>query len=658
MRSLAGFPGTVHPVHPHADDVLGRRAFPDVAALPAVPDLALVAVPAASAPGVVRACGLAGVAGAVVYAGGFAEAGSDGARLQDALAAAAAETGIRVLGPNTSGFIAPHHGLCASFVGAAAGVPTGPLAIVAQSGGVNLALAFAAQAEGLGVRFGVGLGNAVDVGFADILEHVAADPGVGVVALAIEGAHDGRRLVDAVSRLVERVPVVALKVGRSDVTAFAQSHTGSLTGNWSVTRSALRQAGAVVVDDTTALIDAARALAMTRLPAGERPGVGLVTGQAGPGLLLADALGVAGVALPELPSETQRALEAQIGPLTFRRNPVDTGRPGSSFPDVLRTVAASEAIDLLAVYVLDEPEVVDVADALGAVDARPLVVGTGGPPARVGALRDRLAGEGIPVYPTPERTAAAVSALVADARARHRRRSVPQPPAQGAHAPASAAGDWDEDRAKQLIAAAGIPVPARRVCASHAEAIEAAMEIGFPVVAKLVHPELRHKTELGAVRVGLQDRTTLAVALAELDAVPVPASAVARYLVEAMAPPGPELLVGAVRDPAFGPLVVMGAGGVEAELGEAVAIRLAPIGVAEAATMLDELSFADRYRGFRGGPAVDQAALARTAAAVSSLIAERPDIAELEINPLRVAPDGAVLALDALVVSTAQTPET
>lgn len=650
MRSLAGFNGSVYPVHPTAQEVLGHRAYGTIDQLPEIPDLALLVVPAPAVPRLVRECGVAGVAGAVVHAGGFAEAGYEGGTLQRELAAAATETGIRLLGPNTSGFVAPQLGLCASFVSSAATIRTGPLAIVAQSGGVNHALAFGAHSEGLGVRLAVGLGNAVDLSFGDVLDHLGTDADTGVVALAIEGVDDGRALIESIERLVDRVPVVALKVGRNDVADFAKSHTGALTGSWKVARAALAQAGAVVVDDTTELLDAARALVRIRLEPRRRVGVGLITGQAGPGLLLADALVGRGVELPELPVRVQDELKAAMGSLTFRRNPVDTGRPGPGFGRVMSAVASAPEVDMLAVYLLDEPDAIDTVEALRG--AGPVVLGTGGPPARVEATCDALDRHDVPVFPTPERAASAVAAIAHDAQSAYRRGrldSAALTPHAIGDVPAES-GDWDEDRVKHLVASLGIAVPPRAVCTSHRDALRAAAALGFPVVAKLVHAKLRHKTDVGAVRTGLRDSEELAEALTQLDGADAPGGC--RYMVEAMASPGPELLLGAIRDPVFGPLVVLGDGGVDAELSDDASIRPAPVSQQEASTMLDELAAAKRYRGYRGATPVDETKLAAGISSISVLLASHPEIAEIEINPLRVDASGVPLALDALVVAT------
>lgn len=650
VRTLGTFPGAVYPVHPKAESVNGLAAFPRVAELPEAVDLALIALPAPAVPGALRECREAGVGGVVVHAGGFAESGPGGSALEAELAAVVGEGGIRLLGPNTSGFMAPPRRLFATFVAAAREIPAGPLAIVAQSGGVNHALAFAAAREGLGVHLAAGLGNAPDVTVADVLDHLAEDDRVGVVALALEGVGDGRRLIETVERLVDRVPVVALKVGRTDAIGdFARSHTGALAGSWAVTRSLLRQAGAVVVDDTTALIDAARALASVRLAPKPDPGIGVLTGQAGPGLLLADALGGERIALPELGADSQRHLTELLGGLTYVRNPVDTGRPGPTLPAVLETMRADPAVDLVAGYFLDEEDAVDPVAALGGSHDVPLILGTAGPASRVDAVRDELATRGVPVFPTPERTAAASAGLLEDARNRARRlrasrERAPRPDAS--QIPAIPTAGLDEHGAKQLLDSIGIPSPARAICDSEAEALLAAERLGFPVALKLAHPQLAHKTEIAAVRLGIATPNDLAAALGRLRRVPAPPGS--RFLVEEMAPSGPELLLAAVRDPAFGPIVVLGAGGTAAELLNDVTMRLAPVHPTQAASMLDDLQTRELFQGFRGAPAVDPDELASALTALGDLLLEQPDLAEIEINPLRVSRAG-LLALDAVV---------
>ncbi len=643
MHSLASFAGPVIAVNRRGESVAGRPGVQRLSELGDAVDLVLVAVPAEAVPGVLRECAEANAGAAVVHSGGWGEAGPGGEALQAELVAVAGETGLRILGPNTSGFFAPPERLCASFVRTAAELPAGGLAIVAQSGGVNHALAFLAAGEGLGIRLGVGLGNSADVGFPDVLDALAEDAAVEVVALAIEGVAEGRRLVEAIERISARVPVVALKTGRTDVDAFSRSHTGALTGSWRVTRAALAQAGAVVVDDMTQLIDAAQALRLVRLPPLAQPGVGVVTGQAGPGLLLADELGSLGVRMPELPAASLDRLGELLPPITFQRNPVDTGRPGETFASVLETVGGTPGIDALAVYLLDEPDAVDPIALLAGVEAPAVLALTATPPA-FAAARDKLAAAGVPVLATPERCARAVAAIVRDAAQRARRPTGRARPAVSSFAPA---GDWDEDLAKQLVADAGLAVPARFVCSTHDEAFAALGRLRPPLVAKILDPAIEHKSDLGGVRLGIRDVSELGAALTAIDALGRDGH---RYLLEETAPPGPELILGARRDPAFGPIVALGMGGTAAEALGDVVVRVAPLEPAEAETMLGELAGAAAFRGARGAPAVDLRALVSAIVSFGDLIVGRDDIAELEVNPLRVT-SGGLVALDALVVA-------
>ncbi len=689
-RSLAGLPGPLYPVNPRGGTIAGHQAYESIAAVPGDVDLAVLVVPPRAVPGALEECGRAGVRAAVICAGGFAESGADGRQLQERVRDIARAYGIRVLGPNTSGFMNPPAGVLANFLPGVTALPPGPAAIVAQSGGVNLALCFLAAADGLGIRLGVGLGNAVDVDFHHVLDHLADDDETRVVGLHVEGAAAGRELYEAVGRLSARKPVVALKVGRSDVGDFAESHTGALTGGFALTRAALAQAGAVIVDDPTELTDAMRALAARRLPPRPRPGIGVVTGQAGPGLIIADTLRAAGTSVPELAGPTMTRLGELLPPLTYQRNPVDTGRPGDTFGDVLATVAADPAVDALLVYALEEPDALDPAAALKHLPPdTPVLFAAGGPAPALDARQATLGP--IPLYRSPERAAKAATALAADASARHRRtQAPPSPSAPPAHpgagageAPADEAprrrearrrsaapdqrrgtrqdtpggevGALDEYAAKRLLAGAGVAVPEGRACGTREEARRAFEELGGPVVVKILDAGIAHKSDHGAVHTGVRTTADLVRALDAIDAV---AAAVlgrpARYLVERQAAPGVELIVGAMRDAAFGPVVLLGLGGVGVELAPEPILRLAPLSGADAAEMVRALPGA-LMAGHRGAPPLDVPAVAGVVLAVASLITGHDGISELDVNPLRLTPDGPV-ALDALVVGTPDGP--
>ncbi|QRP43042.1 acetate--CoA ligase family protein [Amycolatopsis sp. FDAARGOS 1241] len=606
-------------------------------------DLAMVCVPAAACPDVLADAAAAGVGAAVICGGGFAEAGGPGVGYQTELARIVAETGIRLLGPNTSGFLAPQAGLTASFVPGVAQVRPGRVAVVAASGGVNHALAFLLTEAGHGISLAVGIGNGVDVAVPDVLEHLVDDPDTGAVALHVESVADGPRLVAAVRALSSRTPVVALVVGRHDVGAFAASHTGALATSWRTTRAALAQAGAVLVADERELVDAVGALAVTRARPARDPGVGVVTAQAGPGLLLLDDLRGRRSRVPELTAATRETLATLLPPLTYQANPVDTGRPGPELGQVFRAVAADPQVDVVAGYALHEPDAVDLVAAAteGRVPDVPVVLGVGGTGAAVTQARRALLDAGIAVAGEPRGVAAAVGALLADARSRARRVGTAIPE----QVPVGVAGAHDEDAAKALLGRIGIATPPRRVCTDRTGAHAALAELGGRVAVKILDAAVLHKTEIGGVHLGITDAAGLDAALDRLDGI-----GATRYLVETMAAPGVDLVLGARRDPVFGPVLLLGLGGTAAEALADVAIRLAPLTADEAAEMPAELAGHVLLEGWRGGPVLDPAALGRTAARLGDLLVANPDLDEIEVNPLRLTPDG-LLALDAVVVT-------
>jgi acetyltransferase len=652
-RSVGSFPGHVGLVNARDPEVFGSVRE---AAAEGPVDLAMICVPAAGCVPALAEAAEAGARAAIVYGGGFAEAGPDGVARQRELAAVVAGTGIRLLGPNTSGFFAPGAGLVASFVPGAAAVPAGRIAVVAASGGVNHALAFLLAGAGHGVSLAVGLGNGADVTAEDVLDHLAGRADTAAVALHIESVADGRRLVAAVARLVPTRPVVALVVGRHEVGAFAASHTGALATSWRLTRSALAEAGAVLVDSERELVDAVSALSLTRLRPAAGPGVGVVTAQAGPGLLLLDDLRGRQVRVPELAERTRETLAGLLPPLTYQRNPVDTGRPGPTFGQVVTAVADDPGIDLVAGYALAEPDAVDLAALAGAAGATPMVLGVGGAGPEVAAIRRTLQDKGIPTAPDPSGVAAMAAALVADARARlaasraagTRHVSEPDPPRAGTLRPGevdAGAGPWDEDQAKAVLDGLGVATMPRRACDDRAAAHRALGELPGPVAVKLLDAAVLHKTEIGGVHLGVHTAGELDRALDAIEA-----AGGRRFLVESMAPGGVDLVAGCRRDPVFGPVVLCGLGGTAAEAVGDVAVALAPVGADRAAAMPGQLAARALLDGWRGGPELDRAALAGILVALGDLLAGNPGLAEFEINPLRLTASGLV-ALDAVAVA-------
>lgn len=650
-RSLAGYAGGVSLVNGRSADP-AAGIHPSVAAAVAADgpiDLAVFCVPAAVTAAGLREAADAGVRAAVVCAGGFAEAGGEGIAHQTNVEAVVAETGLRLLGPNTSGFFVPGRGLTASFVPGVERIPAGRVAVVAASGGVNHALSFQLAGSGMGISLGVGLGLGVGVGTPDVLHHLATDPETTAVALHLETVIDGPALLEAVATLSAVKPVVALVVGRTDVGEFARSHTGALATSWRTTRAVLRQAGAVVVDDERALLDAVTGLSGRRLPPHPRPGLALVTGQAGPGLLVADAVASAGGRLPTLTDTTQSRLRELLPPLTYQSNPVDTGRPGPGFADVLAAVAADPGVDLVAVYGLAEPDVVDLPAAAaqaGLPDAAPTVLGTGGLPEDVQTVVRSATTLDLPTVASPSALATGSLALVQDAVARHRRQDPP------AHRPRTwTRGPWDEDQAKTLLDDWGISTPMRLRCADREQAQTALDAVPGPVAVKILDATVLHKTDIGGVHLGVRTDAELHTALDELADI-----GAKHFLVEAMAPSGVDLVVGVRRDPVFGPVALVGLGGTTAEAYGDVSIRSLPAGPAEIAAMIDDLQAAALLDGWRGGPVLDRDELVTVVTALGDALLSAPDVDEIEVNPLRLT-GGGLIALDAVIVPTAPAPD-
>jgi len=407
----------------------------------------------------------------------------------------------------------------------------------------------------------------------------------------------------------------------------------------------------VLVDDERQLVDAVGALSLTRLAPASDPGVGVVTAQAGPGLLLLDRLRGSEVRVPALSPATQQRLGELLPPMTYQANPVDTGRPGPGFGEVVSVVGDDSAVDLVAVYALSEPDSLDLVSELSRLDGgSPTVVGVGGSSVDVGVVRSGLHERGFAVGTSPGALAHAVRALVDDARLAHRR-GVADEPVPSVDVPS---GPWDEDQAKAVLEALGIRTPARVACESAEEAYVALDQLGGPVAVKILDAAVLHKTEIGGVHLGIRTRAELTEALEQLERAGVAGSLrPRRVLVEAMAPAGVDLIVGARRDPVFGPVVLVGLGGTTAEALGDVAVRAAPLSMAEAESMAGELLGRALLDGWRGGPVLDRSELARVVRALGAVLLAAPNVDEIEINPLRLTSDGLV-ALDAVITGKEQ----
>ncbi|MBI2993417.1 MAG: acetate--CoA ligase family protein [Gammaproteobacteria bacterium] len=652
VQLLESYAGAIYPVNPRETTILGHPVYPSLTAIGVPVDLVLFAVPAAACPDLLQEAASIQAGAAIIMGGGFGESGEEGQRLQDRLADICRKTGIRMLGPNTGGYAAPPQRLVASFSVSYQKLGPGPIAVVSQSGGMSLILACMLENDGFGVSLTVGLGNAVDVDAADVIDYLADDEHTRVIALYLEGFRDGRRLFESIRRATDRKPVVALTIGRNEIGAFAQSHTGNLVGSYDLKVAAFRQAGAVIAENSNDLVDAASALSLIRLPPKPAPGVGVLIGQAGAGLLMLDQLKSIGVDVPKLSADGIARIARELPPMHYINNPVDAGRPTPEFGNVLDIIAAEEGIDAILIFVLHEPTVLDPIALFKERQARltkPVIYGTAGEDNDMRMTARQLAELGVVPFRSPERAARAMRAVVDDARCRYRKQRRDDAITQTAAMPSLPAGALNEAQGKDLLRAIGIPVPESAVCLGHEKARAAFARLRKPVVIKVLDVDILHKTEMGGVHLNIRDADQLAAALGRIDAIP-PLRERA-YLIEKMANAGLDLIVGGLRDPVFGPAVLLGMGGTQAEALKDVTMRLVPLDEADAAEMLTELKARVLLDGWRGSPPVDKQAIIRALLAISRLLVEQPVIQELDINPLRAGASG-VLALDALIVKS------
>jgi acetyltransferase len=646
-RNLSSFPGEVVPVTRSAETVAGCKAYPTLTAVEGDIDLAVVVVPAPAVPAVIREAAAKGVRAAVVISGGFAEAGPDGVHLQRELLAAARSGGVRIVGPNCFGVQNCDLPLNASM---AAGTPRGGggISLVTQSGAYGMAIYSLGLDEQISFAKVYAAGNKADIGDAELLRYLGDDPASRTLCFFIESLADGRAFFEAARVVTPRKPVIVTKTGRSAAgIRAAESHTAALAGSERIWRAAFEQAGVIMARSGLEMMDVARALDSQPAPRGRR--VAIITNSGGTGVELADLLADEGLEVPELSAALQDELRTLLPPFGSPRNPVDITpvwrRFAELYPALLDRLARSGEVDavvpvLLQRSAMDEQVAVGVRAAVARLRAdgvtTPVYVCWVAPrTSRPNA--DLLQEAGVPCFEWPERTARALGHAARYGAARTQAFTPPPMPPRPPDVAPLAPGWVDASAAEHLLASVGIPTVPGRTCASVAEAESAAAELGYPVVAKVLHPAFVHKSEARGVRTGLVDPREVRAAAADL----LSCARGACVLIQRQAT-GTEVVVGGIRDPQFGPVVMVGLGGVFVEAIGDVAFGLAPVRQAQARRLLSSLRGSAVLAGARGGSPVDLDALAAVISAVGDLLAAVPEIAELDLNPVLAGPDRCV----------------
>lgn len=617
-----GFAGDVFPVNPSGGEILGRRVYASLRDVPS-PDLVLLSIPNRAVPSAIADAASRGARGAVILSSGFGEMGGEGADLQRSLRG----TNLRVIGPNCMGvYHLPSH-LNATYFWE---LPRreGGLAFVSQSGAYGGMLFSELRRRAMGISTFVSIGNQADVTHAEVMEALVDDARAEVVGLFIEQIHDGARFLAACRALASRKRVIAMKVGRTAAGArAAQSHTGSLAGDFEVCRAALTHAGAYVARETSDFFDAlAAACAHPRPLVG---GLGIVTISGGPCVAAADACEESGVAVPELAPETQQKIRALTPEFAAPKNPVDMTpqMDPAKMPDCVAAIEADPAVGaLLAINVgLDKPE---FAEAF-VRSKKPVFAFVVDAP----VITKRLTEAGIPVFDSPERAARAIASLT---------KATAKPHAAPATQKAGARSGADQAKARKILEDAGIPLCREILVDSLPAALRAAKKLKYPVVLKAT---CAHKSDVKGVALNLQDAKAVTKAYRDLAKRLGP-----EVLVQEMVQGDHEVLIGARRDPTFGPVLLFGSGGIWTEHLRDVSFRVAPVSPADARAMIAETRAGARLAGLRGTSPGDIAALVSVLVSLSKLMLKSKDILDVDLNPVLTGPRRTV-AVDALAIT-------
>jgi acetyltransferase len=675
--AAGGLRGALNPVNPKHRQVFGQRCYARLRDLPAAPELAVIVTPAKSVAGILEEAGAAGVRAAVVLSSGFSEAGDAGRALQAEAVAAARRHGLRMIGPNCLGLMRTDAGLDATF----SPVPAlpGRLALLSQSGAICTAILDWAKPSGVGFSSVVSLGAAADVDFGELLDFLVADPATDAVLMYVEGIRDARRFVSALRAAARAKPVVVLKVGRhASGTRAAASHTGAMMGSDAVFDAALRRGGTVRVRSYTQLFAAARILSTGRTPAGER--LAIVTNGGGPGVMAADCASDNGVPLAQLSADTISLLNRKLPPQWSRGNPLDIvgDAPPQRFADATAAALADAGVDaLLVMYspvAVTPPEAAAraVADAARA-SGKPVITAWLGD-ISPGRTRSYLEEQGLPNFYTPENAVEAFSFLCAYRRNQAQLLEVPAAlSSEPRHAKIDLAAVnairdralaekrtiLTEHEAKAMLALFGLPVPRTVLAADCAAAVAAAGELGYPVAIKIHSPDITHKSDVGGVRLNLQNAEMVASAFDDMllhvralkPAARIEGAAVQPMLRYA---DSREVLVGIATDPVFGPAISFGSGGIAVEALRDVAVALPPLNGVLARELIGRTRIARLLAQHRDIPAADPAALEAILEGVSRMACALPWLAEMDLNPVLAHPGGAMIADARIVIDPAR----
>ncbi len=673
-----GFPGTVYPVNPIQQSILGLQAYPSVTALPTRPDLAVIITPPKTVPGIVKECAQVGIPGAIIISAGFKEIGPEGAALEQQVMMEAQRGNMRIVGPNCLGVMVPGHKFNATF--AADMARTGSVGFISQSGALCTAILDWSLKENVGFSAFVSLGSMLDVSWGDLIYQLGDDPNTKSIVIYMESIGDARGFLSAAREVALTKPIIVIKPGRTEAAAkAAASHTGSLTGSDEVLQAAFQRVGVLRVETISELFDMAEVLAKQPRPKGPR--LTIVTNAGGPGVIATDALITSGAQLADLAPETMASLNQILPPTWSHNNPVDIiGDAGPElYARTVDIVAKDPNTDGLMVILTPQAMTDPTATAeelkpFAHIDGKPILASWMGA-GQVEKGEDVLNSAKIPTFKYPDRAARAFYYMWRYSENLRSLYETPQPPARNGHgyidrersakiiADVRAAGRTilTEFESKQLLAAYGIPTVETHIARTENDAVKEAARLGFPVVLKLYSETITHKTDVGGVQLNLRTASAVRQAWKAIETSVAKKAGKEHFLGVTVQPmiklEGYELIVGSSVDAQFGPVLLFGTGGQLVEVFKDRALALPPLNATLARRMMERTRIFTALKGVRGRKATDIAALEQLLVRFSQLVAEQPWISEIDINPL-LASSERIFALDARVVlHDLKTPE-
>ena len=638
----SGYKGEIHLVAQKVGKVFGKNIQTSIQDIPDPVDLAILIIPTQATPEAIEDCGKRGIKAAVIVSAGFKEIGEDGAKLEQECVEVAQKYNVRLLGPNCIGTIDTHLPLDTTFLQPP--MPEqGGIGFISHSGAFAAAIIDWSRGQGFGFSRIVSLGNQADVNETDMLPMLADDPHTKVITMYMESISNGKRFVQVSKEITQQKPIIALKVGRFEAgQKAAASHTGALAASDTAFDAAFAKAGVLRAETAEQMFDWARALETCPLPKGNR--IGILTNAGGPGVIAADSLEHHGLVLAQLADATLEGLSAILPPAANTHNPVDmlASASPSQYAQCLNLLLQDDCVDGVMVILPPPPmfKAEEVSKAVNEVIGKfekPVVIALLGS-TLVENARNEFAEMKVPTYPFPERAASALAVLVRRALDGGRQTMDNGFMVNGQSSMVGLSTD-------ELMQAYGIPTAPIKLAKSASEAVSIANELGYPVVMKIASPDILHKSNMGGVILDIHDEASLKNSFTEImkrveKLIPPPqidGVHIQRQIAE-----GQEVIVGMVRDPQFGPLMMFGSGGVEVEGLKDVAFALGPLNQAEAESMMRNTWAGKKLKGFRSIPPVDEEAVKDVLVKLSHLAIEHEEIEEIEINPLCVLTKGAI----------------